>query len=72
MARIITILGYLLLVVGVGFILIGWAGVLMTDGFLALLEMLNPFNVVNFIAQILTLAPGLLLIYWGGALKDRH
>ena len=70
MAKIVIILGYALLCVGVGIILVGWAGVFMRDGLWALLEMLNPFNVVNFIMQVLTLAPGLLLLAWGEKLRD--
>lgn len=70
MAKIVIILGYALLCVGVGIILVRWAGVFMRDGLWALLEMLNPFNVVNFIMQVLTLAPGLLLLAWGEKLRD--
>jgi len=34
------------------------------DGFWALADILSPWNVINFVAVLVTLAPGLLLIYW--------
>ncbi len=80
MAKFITILGKVLLIAGFATVAIGtalsvyievqtsglWAGI-------AHLQMLlNPFNVINFIAVVATLAPGLLLLYLGEKLKKRE
>ena len=71
MAKIVTFLGYVLLLVGAAWIVIGLAGIAMTQGLWAAIQMLSPFNIVNFIATIITLAPGFALIVWGEKLKEK-
>lgn len=72
MAKSVTILGWLLLIAGAGIILVGLAGIAMTDGLWAAIQILSPFNIANFIATVVTLAPGLLLITWGQKLRDKR
>lgn len=72
MARAVTVLGWVFLAGGVGLILLGLVGIAMTDGVWAALQTLSPFNVVNFIATVVTLAPGIVLITWGQKLKEKH
>lgn len=71
MARVVTVLGWALLIAGAGLIAIGLAGVALTDGVWAAVQMLNPFtHIVNFFIMALTLAPGLGLISWGQKLEE--
>jgi hypothetical protein len=70
MGGIIKGIGYFLLIAGVGLVLFGLAGIFVTRGFIAMLETLNPFNIWNLIMTGLTLAPGLLLIFWGGKIQQ--
>ena len=64
MTKVIRILGYILLAAGVGLILMGILGTWMSRGFGAVQDLLSPFNIINWIAMILTLAPGSLLLMW--------
>lgn len=61
MADIIKVAALILLWTGGGVIGIGLAGVLLTNGVMALLEALNPFNYWNLIAVATVMAPGRLL-----------
>jgi hypothetical protein len=72
MAKSVTMLGWALLVAGAGLILLGLAGIAMTDGVWAAFQTLSPFNISNFVMTIITLAPGILLITWGQKLRDRQ
>lgn len=72
MARIVTFLGRVLLIGGCALIMVGLAGIAMKQGLWAALEMLSPFNLVNFIAMVITLAPGVALIAWGEKLKEKQ
>lgn len=53
-------------------VLLGLAGIAMKEGLWAALQMLSPFNVINFIATAITLAPGIALINWGQKLKEKQ
>jgi hypothetical protein len=44
----------------------------MKEGFAALQTMLSPFNLWNFVAVVLTLAPGFLLIRLGDWIMARR
>lgn len=72
MARVVTILGWVLLAGGAALVLLGLAGIAMKEGLWAALQMLSPFNVTNFIATAITLAPGIALIMWGQKLKEKQ
>ena len=71
MARIVTFLGWVLLLGGGAIIAFGLAGIAMTQGLWAALQMLSPFNIINFITTVITLAPGIALIAWGEKLKEK-
>lgn len=70
MAKVVTGLGWILLVAGAGLIVVGLAGIAMTDGVWAALQTLSPFNIANFVVTVITLAPGILLITWGQKLSN--
>ena len=53
-------------------ILLGYASIWWFEGFGKLQEVLNPFNVWNVIAVILTLAPGFGLLKLGERIRDRQ
>ena len=72
MAKAVSILGWVLLAGGAGLVLIGLAGIAMKEGLWAALQMFSPFNVINFIATAITLAPGIALIMWGQKLKEKQ
>lgn len=71
MAKVVTVLGWILLLAGVGLIMVGLTGIAMTDGLWAALQTMNPFNIANFVVTVITLAPGILLITWGQKLSNR-
>ena len=56
------VLGYVWL--GLAFILIltGIAGVWMKEGFSGVQELLSPFNIINWVVTLATLAPGIGLL----------
>lgn len=72
MAKAVTVLGWVLLAAGVSLVLLGLAGIAMTDGVWAAIQTLSPFNIANFVLTVLTLAPGILLITWGQKLADKQ
>jgi len=53
------------------FILIGIVGVWMKDGFSGVQHLLSPFNVINWLVTMITLAPGFLLILLSEKLNQR-
>jgi len=53
-------------------ILIGIAGTWMKGGFSALQELMSPFNVVNWIAVVITVAPGLGALAWAKNLAEKQ
>jgi hypothetical protein len=52
-------------------ILAAIAGTWMKGGFSAVQELLSPFNVVNWIVTVTTLAPGLGALAWAEKLKAK-
>ena len=56
------VIGYIWLVVTGLLILVGIAGVWMKEGFSGVQDLLSPFNVVNYIAMVITLVPGIGLL----------
>jgi hypothetical protein len=56
------VLGYIWLVVTGLLILVGIAVVWMKEGFSGVQDLLSPFNVVNYIAMVIALVPGIGLL----------
>ena len=69
---VLNVLGYLWVTVGVLFILAGIMGTWMKGGLSAVQELMSPFNVVNWVVMVITLAPGLGAIAWGNKLKEKQ
>ncbi|MGR3174787.1 MAG: hypothetical protein ACUZ8N_09335 [Candidatus Scalindua sp.] len=65
------VLGYIWLVVAGLLILVGIAGVWMKEGFSGVQDLLSPFNVVNYIAMVIVLVPGIGLLKLSGKLQSK-
>src|SRR3990172_12835155 len=61
MIRILNWIGNVLLALAVGLVLLGYIGVALLRGPVALLDLLSPFNIYNWIAVIAVLTPGALI-----------
>ncbi|MCP4374496.1 MAG: hypothetical protein GY797_41300 [Deltaproteobacteria bacterium] len=61
-ATFCKVVGYVWLVLAGLLILAGITGVWMKEGFSGVQTLLNPFNVINYIATVITLAPGIGLL----------
>ena len=68
---LLKVFGYVWLTAAVLLILAGIAGTWMKGGFSAVQELLSPFNVVNWIVTVITLAPGLGALAWAENLKSK-
>lgn len=65
------VLGYIWLVLAGLLILAGIVGVWMKEGFSGVQDLLRPFNVVNYIVTVITLAPGIGLLMLSDKLQNK-
>lgn len=65
------VLGYIWLALAGFLILAAIIGVWMKEGFSGVQDLLSPFNVVNWIVTIITLAPGLGLLTLSEILQSK-
>ncbi|WP_265500737.1 hypothetical protein [Paracoccus beibuensis] len=72
MAKAVTVIGWVLLAAGGGAVLLGLAGIAITEGVGAVVRTVNPFNIAGFVAIVATLAPGLLMLMWGERIAERR
>lgn len=72
MVKTIRIAGNILLCAGALLILVGSATVLVTKGIGAFMELFNPFNITNFIAMLIVLAPGIVLRILAENIENKH
>jgi hypothetical protein len=61
-ARLLRIVGWGWIWVAAAVIVVSYASLWYRNGFFAVAEMLSPFNVLNWIVTVATLAPGLVLL----------
>jgi hypothetical protein len=71
-ATTLIVLGKIWLWAVAALILLGYVSIWWFEGFSKLQQVLNPFNVWNVIAVVLTLAPGFGLIKLGERIRERH
>ena len=64
--------GYVWLTLAALLILVGISGVWMKEGFSAVQDLLSPFNIVNWLATLITLAPGIGALVWADKLKEKQ
>ncbi|MGA8435804.1 MAG: hypothetical protein WB713_13655 [Methyloceanibacter sp.] len=72
MSRALIIIGKAWLWVAAAFIALSYALILYFDGWRKLTEIVSPFNVVNWLTVIATLAPGYGLVKWGEKIERRR
>lgn len=72
LVRALRITGIVWLVLASLLILAGTARVWMVDGFGEVLRLLSPFNLTNWIATLVTLAPGAIALFFSEKLKERQ
>jgi len=70
-AKMLKLLGYVVLYLGIAFILVGIISTWWFEGFGAVQEILSPFNVVSYLVIVATLAPGIFLIWVSGKLEEK-
>ena len=71
-AKIVRGCGYVWLVLAGAVVLAGIIGVWVFQGFRAMTALMSPFNVINYLAILVTLvAPGLLALMWADKLDRR-
>lgn len=63
MSAVAKVIGYVLLAGGLALIAMGLIGIYMDRGFTGLQEVLSPFNVWQWAATLITLAPGLFFLW---------
>jgi hypothetical protein len=68
---VLKVFGYIWLTSAVLLILAGIAGTWMKGGFSAVQDLLSPFNIVNWVVTVITLAPGLGALVWADNLKAK-
>ena len=69
---VLKVFGYIWITLGVVLILIGIVGTWMRGGFSAVQDLMSPFNVINWLFIVITLAPGLGALIWAEKLKNKH
>jgi hypothetical protein len=69
---VLKVFGYIWVTLGVIAILIGIAGTWMKGGFSAVQELMSPFNVVNWVVMVITLAPGFGALTWAKNLAEKQ
>lgn len=70
--RVLKGLGYVWLTLAVILIAVGIVGVWMTRGFSGVQELLSPWNIVNWLVTVITLAPGFAALMWAGKLQAKQ
>ena len=66
------VLGYIWLLLAGILILMGIGGVWMKEGFSGVQDLLSPFNVVNWLVTVATLAPGIGLLMLSEKLQSKQ
>lgn len=69
--KLLRVIGFILLYLGVAVIVFGLGTTWYFNGFSALRDVMNPFNIINFVTMAITVAPGGILIGLSDWLKKR-
>jgi len=72
LGKIIKILGWIILFIAAGILLIENIFTLTDQGFNALAERLSPFNIGNLFMYAIFLGPGLLIMWLGKKIENRY
>ena len=68
---VLRVFAYLWLIAASLLILVGIVGTWMKGGFSAVQDLMSPFNIVNYVAIVVTLALGLGALIWAENLKSK-
>ena len=68
---ILKAFGYIWLTLASILIIVGIIGVWMKGGFSGVQSLLSPFNIINWILTVLTLAPGLVALALASKLQEK-
>jgi hypothetical protein len=71
MVKTLRMIGMILTFLGLALISIGYASILYNKGFFALRDIMSPFNLWNWIAVLITLAPGIFFLQWSEKIKEK-
>lgn len=71
LAGALRIFGHLWLVLGCLLVMAGIAGVWSKGGFTAVQDLMSPFNFANYIAIVVTLAPGIGALVWSDKIRQK-
>ncbi len=69
--KIIGVLGKVYLVLAGLFVLANLVIIFMNEGWSKIQEIMNPFNLINFVAMIITFAPGYGLMVWSDKIEEK-
>jgi hypothetical protein len=70
--KVLRVFGYIWVTLAVVLILVGYIGVWMKGGFTVVQELLSPFNIVNWVIMLITLAPGIAALMWAEKLSQKQ
>jgi hypothetical protein len=65
-------IAYVYLSIAFLIIFVGHASIVYFQGWGKLQEILSPFNVINYIVTLVTLAPGLILLHFGAKTREEN
>lgn len=71
MSKVLQVVGVGWLIVAGLVIVLGYGMVLWQQGFWALAEMLSPWNIINYVVVMLTLAPGVAILMVADRMKAK-
>jgi len=72
MATIINLIGNVLLIVAIILILLCYISIGMDKGIWYVLKMFAPWNIINYLAMGIAVAPGLAFKTWASNIKNRN
>ncbi len=72
MVRTMRFIGRVWLTLAGTLIFLSYALILYQEGFWRLTEIISPHNFINYIAVIVTLAPGIGLIMWADKIEQKR
>lgn len=71
MSKVLQVVGVAWLIVAGLVIVLGYGMVLWQQGFWALAEMLSPWNIINYVVVMVTLAPGVAILMVADRMKAK-
>jgi hypothetical protein len=70
--KMLKVFGYIWVTLAAILILAGTVSVWMNGGSSAVQELLSPFNIINWVVMVITLAPGIGAFMWAEKLSQKQ